>query len=75
MATACEYNLPEAEREYQLASARGPNDATAHQIYACGYLVQLGRFEEANRETRCSFSSFHAFLSGRARRTRNADAC
>jgi TolB-like protein len=50
MATTCEYNLPEVEREYQLAVALGPNDATAHQMYACGYLVQMGRFEEANRE-------------------------
>ncbi len=43
------FDFAEAEREYKLAIALGPNDATAHHWYASGYLAEVGRFEEAER--------------------------
>ena len=49
IAALCNYNLPAAEHELQLAVCFGPNDANAHQMYA-QYLVQVGRFEDANDE-------------------------
>ena len=44
-----DWNWAEAEREYKLAMALDPNDATPHQWYASGLAVR-GRFEESLRE-------------------------
>jgi TolB-like protein/DNA-binding winged helix-turn-helix (wHTH) protein/Tfp pilus assembly protein PilF len=44
------WNFGDAEREYKLAIALNPNYATGHQWYGEGYLMLLGRFEEAERE-------------------------
>ncbi len=45
-----EWNFKEAEREYKLAVSLDPNYATAHHWYGDGFLVLMGRFEEANSE-------------------------
>jgi TolB-like protein/Tfp pilus assembly protein PilF len=45
-----EYNFTEEEREFKLAVTLDPNYATGHHWYGEAYLVQMGRFEEANRE-------------------------
>jgi len=45
-----DWNFSEAEREFKLAISLGHNYATAHHWYGEGYLVLVGRFEEANRE-------------------------
>jgi tetratricopeptide (TPR) repeat protein len=44
-----EWNFPEAEREYKLAVKLGPNYATGHDWYGDGFLVLMGRFEEADQ--------------------------
>src|SRR5580700_891060 len=45
-----EYNFTYEEREFKLAVTLDPNYATGHHWYGEVYLVQMGRFEEANRE-------------------------
>jgi TolB-like protein/DNA-binding winged helix-turn-helix (wHTH) protein/Flp pilus assembly protein TadD len=45
-----DWHFPEAEREFKLGATLGPNDATAHHWYGEGYLLFMGRFEEANAE-------------------------
>jgi TolB-like protein/DNA-binding winged helix-turn-helix (wHTH) protein/Tfp pilus assembly protein PilF len=45
-----EYNFTDEEREFKLAVTLDPNYATGHHWYGEVYLVQMGRFEEANRE-------------------------
>jgi TolB-like protein/DNA-binding winged helix-turn-helix (wHTH) protein/Tfp pilus assembly protein PilF len=45
-----EYNFKDEEREFKLAVTLDPNYATGHHWYGEVYLVQMGRFEEANRE-------------------------
>jgi TolB-like protein/DNA-binding winged helix-turn-helix (wHTH) protein/Tfp pilus assembly protein PilF len=45
-----EYNFTGEEREFKLAVTLDPNYATGHHWYGEAYLVQMGRFEEANRE-------------------------
>jgi TolB-like protein/DNA-binding winged helix-turn-helix (wHTH) protein/Tfp pilus assembly protein PilF len=45
-----EYNFTGEEREFKLAVTLDPNYATGHHWYGEAYLVQVGRFEEANRE-------------------------
>jgi len=45
-----EYNFTDEEREFKLAVTLDPNYATVHHWYGEVYLVQMGRFEEANRE-------------------------
>jgi len=45
-----EYNFTDEERELKLAVTLDPNYATGHHWYGEVYLVQMGRFEEANRE-------------------------
>jgi len=44
-----DWNWAESEREFKLAMALDPNDATPHQWYALGLAVR-GRFEEGFRE-------------------------
>jgi TolB-like protein/DNA-binding winged helix-turn-helix (wHTH) protein/Flp pilus assembly protein TadD len=44
-----DWNWAESEREYKLAMALDPNDATPHQWYASDLAVR-GRFEESLRE-------------------------
>jgi TolB-like protein/DNA-binding winged helix-turn-helix (wHTH) protein/Tfp pilus assembly protein PilF len=44
-----DWNWEESEREFKLAMALDPNDATPHQWYS-GSLVVRGRFEECFRE-------------------------
>jgi TolB-like protein/DNA-binding winged helix-turn-helix (wHTH) protein/Tfp pilus assembly protein PilF len=46
------YNFTDEEREFKLAVNLDPNYATGHHWYGEVYLVQMGRFEEANREMR-----------------------
>jgi tetratricopeptide (TPR) repeat protein len=45
-----EYKFKEEEQEFKLAVTLDPNYATGHHWYGEAYLVQMGRFEEANRE-------------------------
>jgi TolB-like protein/DNA-binding winged helix-turn-helix (wHTH) protein/Tfp pilus assembly protein PilF len=44
-----DWNWPESEREFKMAMALDPNDATPHHWYS-GNLVVRGRFEECFRE-------------------------
>jgi TolB-like protein/DNA-binding winged helix-turn-helix (wHTH) protein/Tfp pilus assembly protein PilF len=44
-----DWNWQESEREYKLAMALDPNDATPHHWYSGGLAVR-GRFEECSRE-------------------------
>jgi hypothetical protein len=43
-------NVTDQEREFKLAVTLDQNYATGHHRYGEVYLVQMGRFEEANRE-------------------------
>jgi len=44
------WDFPGAEKEYKEAIGLNPNSATAHHWYGEGYLMLMGRFEEADRE-------------------------
>ncbi len=43
---SCEWNWPEAEREFRLAISLNPADAASHNAYAIGLMLH-GRFHEA----------------------------